>query len=80
MDAVKTGKWRLLRVNEAAETQYGIPGEYDTEELAQEAARKLLAKIEETQVASEIGGPTGYEMRDNVYIVRPDGTGYKFDG
>lgn len=80
----QAGKWTLLGYDTfeggGEEAFYPLPGKYDTEELAIAAARDRLAVLEETQPTEESGGQEPDGIQDWVYIVRPDGSKYRFTG
>ncbi len=57
------GKWTLDGYNPAEEKIYPIPGEFNTEDEACEAARKRI---------------TERGSQDYVFIIRPDGSRYRF--
>ena len=57
---------------------YPIEGEWDTEEEAIKAAKGYLNKIEKHQPTSKSGGQSAGGIQDHVYIVKPDGSRYRF--
>ena len=57
---------------------YPIEGEWNTEKEAIEAAKKFLYKIEWHQPSSRSGGQSTFGIQDHVYIVRPDGSKYRY--
>lgn len=57
---------------------YPIEGEWNTEKEAIEAAKKFLDKIERHQPSSRSGGQSILGLQDHVYIVRPDGSKYRY--
>ena len=73
-------EWRLRRWDEFEGKYYSLPGSYPTEEAAQQAARERLAELEKTQPSSKSGGQGFFGIQDRVYIVRPDGSQYRFMG
>lgn len=72
----KDGKWKLEGWDTFSMESYSIKGEYDNEEMARDAARKELIKVEEWQPTATSGGQ--YGIQDQVYIVGPDGSKYRF--
>lgn len=71
-------KWRLLGYDAfegGPDALYGL-GEFASEADAQIAARKRLLDLEITQPSGSSGGQGG--IQDQVFIVRPDGTTYRF--
>ncbi len=75
-----TGKWRLEGLDTFDNESYALPGEHDTEEEAITAARARLQHLEETQPTAESGGQEEHGIQDEVWIVRPNGTQYRFTG
>ena len=74
-----TGKWRLVGYDTfegGRDGYYPIEGEYDSEEQAKRAAREQLEHLEKTQPSKSSGGQSG--VQDQVFIERPDGSGYRF--
>ncbi len=59
---------------------YPLPGEFKTEEAAQQGARNRLAELEKSQPSANSGGQGITGIQDHVYIVRPGGTSYRFTG
>lgn len=57
---------------------YPVPGEFDTAEEAVTAAALKLIEFEESQPSSESGGQDESGIQDRVFIVRPDGSKYRF--
>ena len=55
------------------EAWYKLPGEFDTEAEAVEAAKKRLEELEKSQPAAESGGQEMGGIQDQVYVVSPDG-------
>ncbi len=55
---------------------YDLEGEYDNEAAAKAAAKHRLANLERTQPARTSGGQNG--IQDRVFIVRPDGSQYRY--
>lgn len=72
------GKWKLEGWDEFEGAPYSLPGAFDTEEEAREAARKRLAYLEKNQPSRLSGGQGPFGIQDQVYIIRPDGTKYRF--
>ncbi len=68
--------WKLEGVDTFANESYPLGGEYPNEAAAVEAAKERLEELEKTQPTSQSGGQKG--IQDQVYIVRPDGTKYRF--
>lgn len=66
-------KWRIKRCDplEKGKEFPESKDQYDDEKQAEEAAQKLLQKIEREQPTSESGGQNG--VQDRVYIISPEG-------
>ena len=79
----KKGKWKIEGYDTfegGTEAFYSFPGKWDTEKEAIEAAKKRLQELEISQPSSQSGGQGFYGIQDQVFIVRPDGTEYRFCG
>lgn len=71
--------WRLAVYDAFEGTYYHLEGEYPDESAVQQAATKRLRYLEETQPSKESGGQGEDEaIQDRVFIVRPDGTRYRY--
>ena len=57
---------------------YPLRGTFKSEQEATAAARKRLKELEKKQPSSSSGGQSSTGIQDRVYIVRPDGTKYRF--
>ena len=73
-------KWRLRGYDTFSEEEYGLSGEYDDEQTAREAAAKRLEHLEESQPSASSGGQGFGGIQDQIYVVRPDGSEYRFTG
>jgi hypothetical protein len=71
-----SGRWRLRGHDTFAGEDYALRGVFWTEKAAQRAARRRLAELERSQPSATSGGQDG--IQDQVYVVRPDGTSYRF--
>jgi hypothetical protein len=69
------GKWTLQGYDTFAHESYPLDGEFDTEEAAIAAARAYLDELEQAQPSLSSGGQSG--IQDGVYVIRPDGTGFR---
>lgn len=71
---------KLLGYDTFAGEEYALePAEgVETEAKAQELARQRLEKLEKDQPTSQSGGQGSDGIQDQVFIVRPDGTKYRF--
>jgi hypothetical protein len=60
---------------------YPLDGEFDDEQAAIDAARERLVELEKTKPSAGSGGQDEIGgIQDKVYIVRPDGSSYRFRG
>jgi len=57
---------------------YKIEGTYETEEDAIQAAQDRLIELEYFQPTEYSGGPPPFGIQDAVYVVRPDGSMYRY--
>lgn len=73
-------KWTLEGLDRFDGGFYPIFGEHDTEGEALEAAKVELAEIERLQPSSSSGGQGPDGIQDRIYIVRPNGSKYRFVG
>ncbi len=72
------GKWRLEGHDRFANEWYPLEGEHDDEAAAQVAAGKRLEELERTQPTETSGGQSDNGIQDTVYILRPNGSKYRF--
>lgn len=72
------GIWSLLGYDTFEGEFYPIEGEYLDEVEIRRAAKARLEKLEETQPSEESGGQGAFGIQDLVYIVRPDGSRYRY--
>ena len=72
------GPWRLRGHDSFAGTDYALPGTYRSEAGARRAAGRALKQIERGQPSATSGGQKPGGVQDRVYIVRPDGTSYRY--
>ncbi|MDD5289852.1 MAG: hypothetical protein PHT40_01455 [Patescibacteria group bacterium] len=72
------GKWGLEGFDTFEDESYSLPGKFDTQEKAEEAATKRLAELEKTQPTSSSGGQSFGGIQDQIYIIRPDGSKYRY--
>ncbi|MBI4021587.1 MAG: hypothetical protein HY369_05070 [Candidatus Aenigmarchaeota archaeon] len=70
--------WTLEGYDTFSSEWYMLPGEYATEEAARAAATARLLELEETQPTRTSGGQAETGIQDRVYVVRPDGSKYRF--
>jgi hypothetical protein len=73
---LRGGRWRLRGRDTFAGQDYALRGVFWTEKAAQRAARRRLAELERSQPSATSGGQDG--IQDQVYVVRPDGTSYRY--
>ena len=70
--------WRLEGYDAYSEEPYEIRGEWPTEEKTREAARDHLREIAFYQPEEMAGGQTDEGIQDRIFIIRPDGSKYRF--
>ncbi len=70
--------WRLEGYDTFDGAPYPLEGVYGTEAAARAAARGRLVYLETTQPTAASGGQGELGIQDRVYVVRPDGTKYRF--
>ena len=71
-------KWKLEGWDVFDAGNYAIDGEYNTEEQAIEAAKAHLIELEKSQPNKESGGQSDRGVQDRVFIVKPDGSKYRY--
>lgn len=69
--------WKLEGYDTFDGTYYPLPGAYDDKDGALAAAWAMLDWLEEFQPTSRSGGQGSGGLQDRVYVVSPDGTGYR---
>lgn len=74
------GFWKLKGYDSFDGDYYPIPGEYETEDLARDAASAKLAGIKKSQPDEQSGGSGFGSVQDRIYVVKPDGSSYPFFG
>ena len=83
MTATDTGKWRLKGYDTfegGSDAFYDLSGQFDGQSEAEQGAKDYLAELERTQPSENSGGQGENGIQDHVYVVRPDGTQYRFVG
>jgi hypothetical protein len=70
--------WKLLGYDTFDGMWYALQGEYESEWDARAAAQQRLMELERTQPTESSGGQSSTGIQDRVFIVRPDGTKYRF--
>ncbi len=73
-------KWKLEGYDTFEGEPYPLPGEFDDQKSAEKAAGKRLKKLEISQPKSSSGGQDSAGIQDRVYIIRPDGSKYRYTG
>ena len=71
--APKQGKWKIKGFDTFSENYYDLEGEWDDEDGAKEAANERLSELARID-------PGAGSLRDKVFVVGPDGTGYRYFG
>lgn len=74
-----TGEWKLCGRDTFALEDYHISN-FATEELALQAARSYLDNLERRQPTATSGGQAAGGIQDRLYIIGPDGAGYRYMG
>ena len=69
---MQRGIWKLQGRDTFAHEDYGIDGEFDSEDEAIAAGKVCLDDLERDQPTASTGGQDG--IQDQVYVIRPDGT------
>jgi hypothetical protein len=77
LDAI-LGRWKLQGYDVFSDEYYHLPARHWTEALARKAARRYLRSLERMQPSASSGGQKKLGMQDRVFIVRPDGTAYRY--
>lgn len=70
--------WRLQGYDAYDGGFYSLPGQFTSELDAQKAALSKLKEIEGTQPTEDTDGQNDEGIQDRVFILRPDGTQYRF--
>jgi hypothetical protein len=70
--------WRLEGCDAFDHEFYSLDGEYESKESVELAAKTRLEELEKSQPTATSGGQGG--LQDEVHIVRPDGTSYRYQG
>lgn len=73
-----TGNWGIEGFDTFDNHPYPLPGSFKDENEAREAARARLIHLEETQPTESSGGQHSCGIQDRVFVVRPDGTKYRY--
>jgi len=72
--------WKLRGYDTFEEEYYDIEGEHPDEATARKAAQEKLADLNLTQPIESSGGQEDHGIQDRIFIVRPDGSTYRFLG
>jgi hypothetical protein len=75
---ISSSLWQLAGYDVFSSEDYNLDGEYTTQELAETAARNRLAELEVRQPSASSNGQGSFGIQDRVYVIRPDGTRYRF--
>ena len=70
--------WTLKGYDAFEEEYYSLLGYWFIEAEAKQAAFEELQKIMGSQPTEDTGGQQDEEIQDRVFIVRPDGTQYRY--
>lgn len=69
--------WTMEGYDTFANESYPLAGEWDTEPEVLVAAQERMQELEKSQPTESSGGQAD-GIQDQVYIVRPDGSKYRF--
>lgn len=72
--------WTLEGYDTFEERFYALEGEYSSQQAVERAAETELREIEKTQPTASTGGQEEDGIQDQVFVVRPDGTKYRYTG
>ncbi|MGH7249706.1 MAG: hypothetical protein ACREGC_01915 [Minisyncoccia bacterium] len=72
--------WKLEGLDTFSDEPYLIDGQYTNEADAIRAAKAQLKALETTQPSEETGGQDEGGIQDRIFVIRPDGTKYRFRG
>lgn len=72
------GKWCLAGYDMLEGTPYPLNGEWNNESETLDAARLHMAHLEMTQPTAETGGQDDDGIQDQVWVIRPNRTRYRF--
>ena len=75
---IKLDVWRLEGYDTFSGETYHLPGWSLREVAAQSKARRRLKQLEKTQPSAYSGGQKPEGIQDQVYIIRPDGSQYRY--
>jgi len=70
--------WRIRGYDEFEGEYYRLTGEFVSEDVAKEAALAQFKLLAITQPHTQSGGQDDFGIQDRVFVVRPDGTQYRF--
>lgn len=74
---VERNKWYLVGFDTFEGEEYPLE-EHNSQESAEQAAMERLLSFEESQPSNESGGQAKEGIQDQIFVVRPDGTRYRF--
>lgn len=75
------GKWHIEGYDTfegGPDAFYSLPGDFNTVCEAENAAKERLEELEKTQPSKSSGGQGMNGIQDRVYVVRPDGSKYRY--
>lgn len=78
MLGIKAEIWELGGYDTFAGESYHLAGPFFSEKAATRAAKKELKKLEKMQLSRYSGGQQPGGIQDHIYIVRPDGSSYRY--
>ncbi len=80
IDSKHENAWTLEGYDTFDSSSYPLEGSYLTELDAKRAAQERLAALEAAQPSESSGGQDEHGIQDQVFIVCPDGSKYRFSG
>ena len=75
---IKIETWHLSGYDTFAGESYPLAGSFFSEQAARRAAKKELKKLEKLQPSRYSGGQQPGGIQDQISIVRPDGSSYRY--
>jgi len=73
-----TMPWKIRGHDTFEDAPYRLEGKYGSQDAAEEGARSRLEYLEKNQPTESSGGQADDGIQDRVFVVRPDGTEYRY--
>ena len=70
--------WKIEGWDTFDSHSYPLDGEFPDENEAYEAARARLMELEDSQPTESSGGQHPSGIQDHVFVVKPDGSKYRY--